>query len=275
MGKTTLVRRLEQDVRHTGGYIVAVDCERFGCDSDPHAPLIHTLSTWAKAFDDVSSRLCSLPKQQLRQYTTTVVASIKQQSIFLEPIPTSLDGARSALFVLCSTRILYTPAGECCCSDARFYQQTKNNPLQVDFCQFVYTLAGLGPCVVTLVNMHQPNETMADFMSALLHAEELRHMERPYLFVATYRPNAIRVLYKCIEVLSTQLVRRGMCVTEIMLQPLGKKELLSRLKQNVIVEHEGTTQNLISIAQGNPLYFEEITRTLVTREALYKVNGDG
>lgn len=48
LGKSTLVRRLEQRVQEACGFFVTVDCQGGGFHPDPHAPLIHTLSSWAQ-----------------------------------------------------------------------------------------------------------------------------------------------------------------------------------------------------------------------------------
>lgn len=251
LGKSTMVQRLETRVCQTQGYFVHIDCER-GCDPDPHAPLVHALRVWAEILRNqlaegdagISQRLTDKLSRDEKRFLCSIVKEY-QSLLGLDESDDTDDG---------------------------FTSKERTTFFKVVSAKLIYTLASLGPCVVALVDIHRTNETVADFMSSLLHAEDLRDEEWSYVFLATYRPDAIQVLYKCVEVMRTQLVRRGTKMVEMMLEPFTKQEVHGRLAEVLVVENHDLANQVAEISHGNPFFIARILETLVTAEALVEMN---
>lgn len=260
-----------------------IDCDR-GSHPDPHIPIIRALSAWATA--------------RLQEETTTKEAFLKafakafQQSLetaelrFIKNYVPQLHKLLMAHETV-SVDTQWSPR-------QRRRYSFRNSPSSLSarhaetlyscqklatvfrpaFSKFVYSLSAAtlstwdransaadGPhqAVVTFQNLHRGDEVLLETLRCLLHAHDsLGQWEQPFLLVVTYKHDPSHYMTAAIEWAYEDLIRSQVNKSRLLLQPLPRTVLASRLEEFLQLEDQETLQALLDHGCGSWLVSKKL-----------------
>ncbi len=133
------------------------------------------------------------------------------------------------------------------------------------FYLLVNTLIKKRPLVLEFEDFHWTDESTVALLIHLLPLIE----QAPLLFIFVSRQTKESPIYHLKNMFNETFSR---CYLHIALQPLSKKNVLDFTRQQL--NHESVSSQLIGLihrkSEGNPLYMEELLRTLISQDLLEK-----
>jgi tetratricopeptide (TPR) repeat protein len=124
---------------------------------------------------------------------------------------------------------------------------------------FYRARAQKGPVVIAIEDLHAASAPMIDFLSTLALLDDL-----PLLLVLSYRPDADDMVERRFELHDNRV--------HLALEPLVESEaneMVLDILQRVESVPEELTQRVVSVAQGRPLFIEEILADMAERDIIH------